>query len=470
MAANEAQEAAALGRATDALRGVMSVEEAYRFVLLLGLLRHHAESPRSGDARSRGFDPYAWDELQSPYEDGHRPYDLIRSGVDRWGKDHGHRRVASLPDLTAVNPSQLRDVIDAVARAQSPVRLFELVLQVQSRGAKGGQYFTPRDVTALIVDLLAPRPHDSVYDPACGSGGLLVESAAYVTAHGGTSKDLSLFGQDSSVAALDTAAMNLGVHDLDARLEGPASSLLQDGFPERTFDVVAVNPPFNQSRWDYGYSRHGGLWPLGIPPEGNANFAWVQHCLTKLSPGGRAGILLPTGAATSTRGAERDIRARLVESDLLAAVVELPAGLIPHVRNPVCLWILAGRNGGKPARARGKVLLVDARETSVAVDKRQRLLPKEAVARIARTYAWWRGESGGSPYADTPGWSRSVSIEELAARDFDVLPSRTVPAEADGEPESGVHQRLYELTAELERHFEESRRLEDELRDLLDNR
>ncbi|WP_327306167.1 N-6 DNA methylase [Streptomyces sp. NBC_01298] len=469
MAANAAQEAAALGRAMDALHGVMSVEEAYRLLLLLGLLRHHAESSQSDDARSELFGRYAWDELQSSYEGGHRLYEIVRRGVAEWKEGPGRSRGLSLPDLIAVNPSQLRDVIDAVARAQSPVRLFELVLEAQSRGAKGGQYVTPRDVRALMVDLLAPRPGESVYDPACGSGGLLVESAAYVAARDGKAEGLRLFGQDSRGASLETAAMNLSVHDLEAHLEGPASSLLHDGFPGETFDVVAVNPPFNQARWDHG-GRYEGRWPLGVPPEGNANFAWVQRCVDKLSPGGRAGILLPTGAATGTRGAERHIRARLVESDLLAAVVELPAGLIPHVRNPVCLWILSGLGGIRPAHERGKVLLVDARETALTVDKRQRILPQGAVERVVETYASWCGESGASPYEDVPGWSRSVSVEELAAQDFDVLPSRHVPGQVGDAAESDVHQRLEELTAELERHFEDSRRLEDELRFLLGNR
>ncbi|MEU7728501.1 N-6 DNA methylase [Streptomyces sp. NPDC040724] len=472
MAANAAREAAALSRALDALGGVVSAEEAHRLVMVLGLLRHHAESSRSDDVPDRSYRTYAWDQLLSSAMGGDRLYDVIGDGVRDWEADSGRRLEQRVPDLRAVRPAQLREVLDAVTLVRSPVRLFDLVLQAQSRDAKGGQYFTPRDVTRLMVELLDPRAGESVYDPACGSGGLLVESAAYVAAHGGKAEDLRLYGQDVSASVLDTAAMNMGVRDLEARLAGPESSLLRDGFPERTFDVVAVNPPFNQSRWDDGHGRYDGLWPLGLPPQGNANFAWVQHCLKKLAPGGRAAILLPTGAATGTRGAERDVRARLVDTGLLAAVVELPAGLIPHVRNPVCLWILSAFQGGGPLKERGEVLLVDAREGALTVDKRQRVLPDEVVERISDTFASWRGRSGAPRYADRPGWCRSVRVEELAAQaEYDVLPSRHVPAPATrGEEESDGRGRLAELTAELVRHFEDSRRLERELLDLLGNR
>ncbi|PWK70319.1 type I restriction enzyme M protein [Streptomyces sp. CG 926] len=465
MDANAAQEAA-LRRAVDALRGVVPVEEALRLVMLLGLLRHQAESSRSTDELYSASRSYAWDEVRSGV-DGDHLHEVIARGVRDWQMDRGHRVDLPVPDLHALRGARVYDVVGVVAQAPSPVRLFDLVLQAQSREAKGGHYFTPSGVARLMVELLDPREGDSVHDPACGSGGLLIESAAHVAARGGAAGRLRLFGQDVSASALATAEMNIGIRDLDALLVGTESSLLRDGFPDRTFDVVAVNPPFNMSRWDGGYGRHDEHWPLGVPPQGNANFAWVQVCLKKLAPGGKAGILLPTGAATGTRGAERDIRAHLVDQGLLTAVVELPAGIIPHVRNPMCLWIMSGFRGAGPVRQPGEVLLVDARETAVTVDKRQRILPGEAIGRISDTFASWLGRSGARSYADRPGWCRSVPLVELAAQEHDVLPSRHVPAQGIDETDFGGHRQLSDLTAELEHHFDESNRLERELRHML---
>ncbi|MES4879589.1 N-6 DNA methylase [Streptomyces sp. NPDC000349] len=205
--------------------------------------------------------------------------------------------------------------------------------------------------------------------------------------------------------------------------------------------------PFNQSGWDeHGFLREGPFWPYGLPPAGNANFAWAQHVVRKMSPTGRGALLLPTGAASTTKGAESRIRAALVDADVLSGVVELPAGLIPHVR---------------------QVLVIDARDSATNVKRGRRAVPEEARERIAATFAAWRGAPGHAPYEDVPGWCGSLSRDELAETEYDVLPSHHVAAPLVPSVLPDAPERAADLTDELLGLFEVSRRLEDELRDLL---
>ncbi|MFJ7997862.1 N-6 DNA methylase [Streptomyces sp. NPDC096310] len=479
-----APEGPSLTRVLDLLRAGMAVEDALRLVMMLILLRHEAEDTAQADENGyRPTDPpLAWQVVSR--SDLSHPFSLeeaIGNGLSRWESDHHTRLDLEVPSLGRARAPQLAPLLELVATTPDPPALFDTCLEALTQTAgKGGQYFTPRGITSLLVDLMDPREGEGVYDPACGSGGFLLQSFAHVAAAGGRADQLALYGQDVDRASLQIAAMNLAVHGVEARLAGPGSTLLDDRFRQDSFDVVMVNPPFNQTHWDDAHQvSYDPRWIYGAPPAGNANFAWVQHGVSKMSASGRAAVLLPTGAASGARPAERDIRARLVEADVLSCVVELPAGLIPHVRNAVSLWLFsrskqAHRVWGNSDR-RGQFLLIDARDSVVSGGRGRRALSPEASTRIAATFASWRGaEIPGSPpgphperYEDVPGWCRSVSTADIAALEYDVLPTRhTGTPTATSEPGARA-ERVVSLTEELYEHFEMSHRLECELRDLL---
>ncbi|MEU7468151.1 N-6 DNA methylase [Streptomyces sp. NPDC044984] len=364
-------------------------------------------------------------------------------------------------------------LIDWVSTAEDPTELFDACLDQAQTLGKGGSYYTPSDVTRLFIDLMEPAEGEAVYDPVCGSGGFLLRAREYVAAHGSRPGEPALYGQDMSRTALLTAAMNFSVHGVDdGFLNGPASTLADDRFSDLTFDVVVANPPFNQSGWDeHGILRDGPFWPYGPPPAGNANFAWAQHVVRKMSASGRGALLLPTGAASTAKGAESRIREALVDDDVLSAVVELPAGLIPHVRNPVSLWLfskskLPHRSWGQSDRS-GQFLLIDARNSATNVKRGRRVVPDDARERIAATFADWRGAPGRAPYEDVPSWCRSLSRDEIAETDYDVLPSHHVAARPAQSDLPDAPARVADLTDELLGLFSTSRRLEDELRELL---
>lgn len=457
----------------DALSEALAPQDALLTVMALVLLRYEADRERADEWGEGTRAREAWRALRSGGQwrvGGHGLAEALRNGL-RTREEKFPVRL-DLPNLWNVRDREVAHLIDWVATAENPTKLFDACLDQAQTLGKGGYYYTPSDVTGLFIDLMEPAEDEAVYDPVCGSGGFLLRAHEYVAAHGGRPEELALYGQDVSRTALLTAAMNSSVHDADARLAGPASTLADDRFPDLDFDVVVANPPFNQSGWDeYGNLRGGPFWPYGPPPAGNANFAWVQHVVRKMSPTGRGALLMPTGAASTTKGVESRIRAALVDDDVLSGVVELPAGLIPHVRNPVSLWLFSRtkkpyRKWGRNDRS-GQFLLIDARDSATNVKRGRRAVPEEARERIAATFAAWRGAPGHVAYEDVPGWCRSLSRDEIAGTDYDVLPSHHVAAPLARSALTDAPERAADLTDELLGLFETSRRLEDELRDLL---
>ncbi|MFF3261399.1 N-6 DNA methylase [Streptomyces sp. NPDC002932] len=464
-----------LGGALDAVRGVLAPADALHFVMLLILLRHEAERENEGrPGLSRAGHAWSVDLNQSLWmRDGLEVLSVVMGGLEEWESRHIRLRDLS-PDLRDVRGSDLEPLVRCVAAAQKPTSLFESCLEHVQRAAKGGDYYTPAGIAALLAGLMEPRPGERVYDPVCGSGGLLLKADEYVQAHGGRVGDTALYGQDSSRNAVETAAVNLTVHGVEGSLQGPASSLTDDRFESRTFDVIVANPPFNQAGWSQGgRGLHRG-WRYGIPPEGNANFAWAQHVVSKMSAtdSGRGVVLLPTAAASTSKSAELGIRAGLVEDDVLSCVVELPAGLLSHVRNPVTLWLFTRskkpRTGWGSVDRSGHVLLIDASDTAAKAGRGRRSLPHEARSRIIETFAAWRGAPGQAAYEDVPGWCRSVATAEVGAvQDYDLLPSRHVGVPVSEHEYADKEERVRDLTGELHSLFEASHRLETELLDLL---
>lgn len=313
----------------------------------------------------------------------------------------------------------------------------------------------------LLVEMIEPYK-GRVFDPCCGSGGMFVQSAEFVQAHGGHRSDVSIYGQEFVATTWRLARMNLAIRGIEANLGDHADdSFHRDLHRDLRADYILANPPFNLDDWYSHALRDDPRWRYGLPPAGNGNFAWVQHFIHHLAPSGVAGFVLANGSLSSKTSGEGEIRKRIVEADLVDCIVALPEKLFLNTGIPVCLWFVAkDRRNGRFRDRRGEVLFIDARKLGRMETRTLRVLDDADVARIAGTYHAWRGEESDEPYADVPGFCRSATIEEVAGHDFVLTPGRYVgaaEAEDDGEP---VEEKLARLRAQLLAEFDESDRLE----------
>ena len=336
-----------------------------------------------------------------------------------------------------------------------------------AEGKKGGQYFTPKSIVALIVEMIEPY-RGRVYDPAMGSGGFFVQSEKFIQAKGGKIGDLSVYGQESNPTTWRLAAMNMAIRGIDFNFGSePADSFTQDQHPDLRADFVMANPPFNIKEW-WSASLEGDVrWKYGTPPEGNANFAWLQHMLWHLAPQGALALLLANGSMSSNTRGEGDIRRSLVEQDLVECMVALPGQLFTNTQIPACIWFLTKDQGARSQGARslrqrrGEVLFIDARNLGYMKDRVLRDFEPKDVAQIAGTFQAWKH---GVDYADVLGFCQSVRLEAIAKNDFVLTPGRYVgaaPEVADGE-EFGV--KMARLTGVLAEQFGESAKLEAQIK------
>ncbi|TNM37694.1 SAM-dependent DNA methyltransferase [Nocardioides albidus] len=327
-------------------------------------------------------------------------------------------------------------------------------------GKDAGAFYTPRSVVKTLVEMLEPF-HGRVYDPACGSGGMFVQSAEFVKAHGGKRTDISVYGQEFTDTTWKLAKMNLALRGIEADLgDRSADTFTQDLHPDLRADFILANPPFNVSNWWDAKLQDDPRWKYGTPPEGNANFGWVQHFIHHLSPRGTAGFVLANGSVSSKSAGEGEIRRRLVEAELVDCIVTMPDRLFYNVTIPVTLWFVSkDRHGNGHRRREGEVLLIDARKLGSMENRRLRVLSDEEIARISGTYHEWRNHDGG--YADVPGFCRAVGRGEIEALDYVLTPSLYVGAAAsmsDGEP---LPEKVERLSQELFDEFRRGRELED---------
>ncbi|WP_007023231.1 class I SAM-dependent DNA methyltransferase [Saccharomonospora iraqiensis] len=340
----------------------------------------------------------------------------------------------------------------------------------RAEGKRGGEFFTPPSVVKVLVEVLEPSS-GRVYDPCCGSGGMFVQTEKFLHEHNGDPTNITVHGQESNEETWRMATINLAVHGLDNSGLGARwdDTFAHDHHAGVRMDYVLANPPFNIKHWTR--DERDPRWQFGVPPATNANYAWIQHILWKLSPTGSAGVVLANGSMTSRSGTEGDIRANLVEADLVSCMVSLPTQLFRSTGIPVCLWFFSRDKSAGPGGAvdrTGEVLFIDARHLGHLVDRAERALSDDDIAAIAGTYRAWRGTRSAAEkelgYADVPGFCRSVDLAGIRAADYALTPGRYVgtPAiEDDGEP---IDAKIRRLHTELLAAFDESARLEKAVR------
>lgn len=331
-------------------------------------------------------------------------------------------------------------------------------------GKGGGEFYTPTSVVKTLVDMIEPYS-GRVYDPCCGSGGMFVQSEKFVQDHQGRIDNLSIYGQELNSTTWKLCKMNLAIRGLEGNI-GPhhADSMHNDLHKSLKSDFVMANPPFNISDWGGEHLVDDVRWKYGIPPKGNANYAWIQHILYHLAPNGTAGIVLANGSLSSNTSNEGEIRKNLLEADMVDAIVALPDKLFYSVSIPVSLWILNKNKKNHPKfRSReGEVLFVDARRLGHMVDRRHREFTDEDIAKITDTYHNWRNKDGN--YEDVQGFSKSASLDEIREHEYVLTPGRYVgieEVEDDGIP---FEVKMEDMTAELAELFAKSSHLEEEIR------
>lgn len=343
-------------------------------------------------------------------------------------------------------------------------RVYEYFLGqfADAEGKKGGQFYTPRSIVQVLVEMIEPYK-GRVYDPCCGSGGMFVQSEKFIEAHGGKIKDISVYGQESNQTTWRLCNMNLGIRGVDAKIAW-GDTFHNDQHKDLKADFVIANPPFNDSDWKGELLRDDVRWKFGVPPTGNANFAWVQHFIHHLAPTGVAGFVLANGSLSSNTSGEGEIRKNIVEADVVDCIVALPGQLFYNTMIPACLWFVTrDKKNNKFRDRRGEVLFIDAREMGVMIDRRHKELTADEVAKIASTYHAWRGEGG--KYADILGFCKSVKIEEIRKHEHILTPGRYVGfAEKKDEDSEPFEEKMKRLTKELESQFDRSRELEAEIK------
>lgn len=334
-------------------------------------------------------------------------------------------------------------------------RVYEYCLSqfAGAEGKRGGEFYTPRSVVRTLVEMLEPYS-GRIYDPCCGSGGMFVQSERFVKEHGGRIGDIAIYGQESRHVTWRLAKMNLAVRGIDSEIHwNNEGSFLKDALHDLKADFILANPPFNDSDWSGDLLRDDKRWTFGVPPVGNANFAWLQHIYHHLAPSGTAGVVLANGSMSSTQSGEGNIRTAMVEADVVDCMVALPGQLFYSTQIPACLWFLTRKkNPGKGLRDRRKqVLFIDARKLGVMVDRTRRELTDTDIQKIANAYHAWRGEKNAGKYEDIPGFCCSVSLEEIQKQGHILTPGRyvgTEEQEGDGEPFEDKMRRLTALWQE----------------------
>ncbi len=323
-------------------------------------------------------------------------------------------------------------------------------------GTKGGEFYTPSSIVKTIVEILKPFEDCRVYDPCCGSGGMFVQSVKFLQAHSGNRNRISVYGQESNADTWKMAKMNMAIRGIDADF-GPyqADTFFNDLHKTLKADFIMANPPFNLKNWGQDKLKDDVRWKYGLPPEGNANFAWIQHMIHHLAPNGKIGLVLANGALSSQTSGEGEIRKNIIEADLIEGIVALPTQLFYSVTIPVTLWFIS-----KNKKQKGKTLFIDARKMGYMVDRKHRDFTFEDIKKLANTFESFQNGT----LEEVKGFCAIATTEDIAKQDYILTPGRYVgiaEQEDDGEL---FDDKMKRLTSELSDMFKKSRELEDEIR------
>ena len=329
-----------------------------------------------------------------------------------------------------------------------------------AEGKRGGEFYTPRSIVQLLVEMLEPTGR--IYDPCCGSGGMFVQSERFVKEHGGRIGDISIYGQESNYTTWRLAKMNLAVRGIEGDIRwNNEGSFHKDELRDERFDFILANPPFNISDWGGDRLKEDVRWRYGVPSPSNANYAWLQHIVHHLKPTGSAGVVLANGSMSSNTNGDDVIRKALIEADIVDCMVALPGQLFYSTTIPACLWFLTKDKKHKGWRNRtGEVLFIDARKMGFLVDRVRRELTAEDIAKIAATYHAWRGEAGTEQYEDMAGYCASVKLTDIEKNDYVLTAGRYVGAEDVEDNDEDFATKMQELTAKLAKQMTEGAELD----------
>ena len=374
------------------------------------------------------------------------------------------------PALNKVMLGELIDLVSGIGMAEEANRSRDILGRVYeyflggfagAEGKRGGEFYTPRSVVRLLVEMLEPYK-GRVYDPCCGSGGMFVQSEKFVEEHGGRVGDIAIYGQESNYTTWRLAKMNLAVRGIDADIRwNNEGSFHKDELADLKADFILANPPFNVSDWGGGRLREDVRWKFGVPPVGNANYAWLQHIHHHLAPKGAAGVVLANGSMSSAQSGEGDIRRAMVEGDVVDCMIALPGQLFYSTQIPACLWFLSRKKnpGGGWRDRHGEILFIDARKLGQLVDRTRKEFSDEDIARIADTYHAWRGEPEADAYEDVPGFCKAATLDEIRGHSHVLTPGRYVGAAAAEADDVPFEERFAELKETLAGQFSEAEEL-----------
>ena len=349
-------------------------------------------------------------------------------------------------------------------------RVYEYFLGrfASAEGKGGGEFYTPQSVVKLLVEMIEPYK-GRVYDPCCGSGGMFVQSEKFVEAHGGRRSDIAIWGQESNSTTWRLCNMNLAIRGIEGNIGNHhADTFRQDIHKDLKADFILANPPFNVSDWKGELLREDVRWKYGVPPVGNANFAWVQHFIHHLAPNGITGFVLANGSMSSNQSGEGEIRKNIIEADLVDCMIALPGQLFYTTPIPACLWFVTrNKKNGEFHNRSGQTLFIDARKMGYLIDRTHREFSDDEIKRIAQTYHAWRGEKEADEYKDIPGFCKSAIIEEIKTHGYVLTPGRYVGAEDIEDDAEPFGEKMKRLTANLKEQFAESSNLEKVIRENL---
>lgn len=382
-------------------------------------------------------------------------------------------KVYSRPNLDKSALGGLIDLIGDIAIGDEAAKSKDILDRVyeyflgefaNAEGKKGGQFYTPKSIVKLLVEMIEPYK-GRVYDPCCGSSGMFVMSERFILEHSGNIDDISVYGQESNQTTYRLSRMNLAIRGIDSsqikwNSEG---SFLKDAHPDLKADFILANPPFNQDEWGQEVLQNDPRWKYGLPPKGNANYAWMQHMIYHLAPKGIMGLVLANGSLSSNSGGEGEIRKRIVEDDLIDCIVSLPKQLFYNTGIPACLWFISRKKSGNGDRKRtGEVLFIDASELGYLEDRTHRVFEEKDIRKIVDTYHDWRKPGGN--YADEKGFCNSAKLEDIEKQNFVLTPGRYVgiPDEVD----DGIlfEDKMDELMQQLADQMKQEKVLDEEIK------